>query len=483
MYQPNLNKIILVGHNQSGKNHLFHYFFNQLSLSSTRFGDTTQFKAMELATENGILPIQLWEIASNELNFDAHQPGTNLVLITISTHLSNQGKIYEINHWIQTIVKNNRGFDKIPVAIIEMNSKEGNTQFLSTTDLNQFGENYVFHQVFSYNNTEESITQLKSKIVTYSNMLRGPLRPAMEIPPSISFKKAEFLSKILKLDPIKRHHLLSSLLRLLYCGPINQPSNHYDLRFGGGIPLTLHGRIYDFKVPINVYNWMQKIDMYINPQHEQNHVGLLEIHGALVDISIDKPFLRCQSTHDFYKNCLLGFINFALTQPLELNMMNYFNVRDQIVDLDVVSVKNILEWLTGKLLKGPRNNIRSPYSVGLFGGKKFTTLDKSKPITIRTDVPYAELSTTLNPYDTFTITTHAAALLNIIVDPSKINLEQIPAEKLIVALDYTIAMGYSLSSDRDESTKRFYEGLSSELINKIVETHAHKSQLNHGMTR
>lgn len=296
--------------------------------------------------------------------------------------------------------------------------------------------------------------------------------------------KSEFCNKIIRLDPNRRHYLLCSIMRLLFCGPINQSGNHYDLRLGGEVTLKLRDKTYDFKVPINVYDWIHKIDLYIHTQPDQNLVGLLEVHDALFDMSIDKPFLRCQSTHDFYKNCLLGFINFAVTQPHEDGMMSYFDIRDKIVEFDQASMQSILEWLTGKLLMGPHNNIRSPYTIGLFGGKKFSAPDKSKPITMRTSVPYAELSKTINPYDSFTVATHAAALLNIIVDdPVKINLEQIPTEKLIVALDYTIAMSYSVSSNRDESTKKFYEGLKLELIGRIIEIDSYKSELSPTMVR
>jgi hypothetical protein len=174
-----------------------------------------------------------------------------------------------------------------------------------------------------------------------------------------------------------------------------------------------------------------------------NHKTILsQLFHEFKNTASKKPFRRSASTQDFYKNCLPGFIQYSITRFFSSNK-DYFTIRENIDKLTSFDALIVLNTLINKLKLGPLNNSHMPYKVSFFGSQK-VQVDNNKHF--------------------IKAPRHMASLLNFLMCNPFVSA----TEKLLYALDFSIATKFSSCRYRDPSTQDFYNILPEFLASTIA---------------
>ncbi len=449
------HKVVLLGDNNLGKTQLYNAWLKLPVNNAPNSSMSISFQMTTIIDGNVKRKLQIWDIPSDVSN-PSQIRDTQLYIIIIAAQLDTQEKIKQINRWLSSL--DEYPSQSLPISIIETYDNVTDVTLLTETDLQKISRKFAFHLGFSLQHIDRDISLLNKNILSLfaPANANAPIPLQMNALPLTNLIREEIKQKIINLSTEQTAKILNSLFHLLLLGPINEKGHHYDLRLGGITPV-INGKTYDFKVPQHVFDWLIKINSVLQGNIAQNQVTLLEILDDLHTISVVKPFSRSPTTHDFFKNSLIGFIHYTVLMNERNEANSYFNLRQNTIkELHPNSLSTILNWLINLLISGPHNNKNAPYSLNFFGGKKHL-------------IPHSK--------ETVRVATHAGALLNYLSSIDSIDMSAVKHYHLLIALDYTIAIGYSVSADRDPSTIVFYSKLTSQLINKIIETHNQSYQL------
>lgn len=444
-------KILLIGNSNSGKLQLFNMWVNRPSSIHSDQYNNEEFCTIPISSEKNKFNLEIWNIPETKDKFSTSFTSSELIIVVLYANYNHKDKLNQLLNWLDVL--QTYKLNHIPLAIVETTSDLDYTSISTNLDIGEMKNKFVFHQIFSFKASDDSLSQLNKQIISLFSINNIQPMPQITSLPPTDVPNDIVKQEIIDLPAEIRKGLLQSLKCLLLLGPINEAAHHYELRFFRGVELTLNGNNFGYKVPFNVFNWLVKINTALYLPSEYNTSTFIDIFETLAVMNEQKPWDRSPSTHDFYKNSLFNFIKYVvLSHNRKDEELNYYTMRRKISELHRNSVNNIISWLSDYIIAGPFPNRETHYDLGLFGGKTFSSSTATRSAKVAS---------------------HAAALLNFLSNIDQTKDNQL---SLMIALDYTITIGYSRSSDRKETTQVFYNQLTSALINKIDEEHKQSYQ-------
>lgn len=433
--------ILLLGDDGVGKSQLLNRWINnQFSEQHLKtIGLEFEIKPIYLSNKN--IKLCIWD-TSNESQYipiiNQNILSSNLILIIIPANNNKQQKLEQISRWLNFISRQNTS--KAKIAIIETKSDLSDATYLTTEDLAPFNNKYVMHHIIS--------TKTTYGLDTFYNKIK--LCITQSTSPGITSQIADKVSS-LNINDITQEQakiLLHSLKSLLMHGPLNEIKKSYQLSFFGGGKSINNIDNNKYVVPNHVKTWIAIIDKALEKSSEdlaaltdrksfndqKNYKTILsQLYYEFLNTAATKPFRRSITTQDFYKKCLPGFIQHSSTRSFS-SKTDYFTVRENIEQLTGFDALLALNTLINKLKHGPLNNTRQPYKVSYFGSHK-VEIDNNH---LKIKAPR-----------------HIASLLDFLMRNPFVST----TEKLIFALDFSIATKFSSCRNRDPSTQDFYNTL------------------------
>jgi small GTP-binding protein len=432
-----INKIVIVGNANVGKTE----FINQWCKKNfdKKYIPTigVEFASKLISYDNKIAKLQIWDTAGQETLrqiIRSYYRGAHLILLFVAANESKEVKISQIRELLELIPFENRSAAKI--ALIESKIDLPNATLLSSSDLEPLNFQFAFHESFS------AIDDTYSEQINKSLRLVLPLINPELVIESIENKQIPLASRELyantktNINILSDQHvnmLLTSLRNLLIHGPVNEQNKSYAILFGGK-EYTLNENK-TIKVPEHVISWINTIDI---ATPDTKKTTLLRLYDDLIEVSQQKSFLRSSSTKIFYEKSLPGFIEHCVKKSDD-NVMEYFVIRHALLNISThriaTAINDICETLIEHLETGALKSKLKPYDVTFFGSKKHQLQDH---------VPQVSIA----------VPNHVASLLNYLInDPTSTLL------KVLFALDFSIAMKFSICSSREATTQEFYNNL------------------------
>ncbi len=451
-----LNKIVIVGNANVGKTE----FINQWCKNNfvIKYTPTigVEFASKLISYDNKVAKLQIWDTAGQERFrqiMRSYYRGAHLILLFVAANEPKEVKISQIREWLELIQLENSSAAKI--ALIESKMDLPNATLLSSSDLEPLKFQFAFHGSFSAidNTYSEQINKSLRLVLPLIN-LELEVEPVenKQVPSASHELYANTKTNINILTEQQVSMLLTSLRNLLIHGPVNEQNKSYAILFGGE-EYTLNENK-TIKVPEHVISWINTIDI---ATPDTKKITLLQLYDDFIEVSRHKPIVRSSSTQIFYEKSLPGFIEHCVKKSDD-NVMEYFVIRHALLNISThriaTAINDICETLIEHLETGALKSKLKPYDVTFFGSKKHQLQDH---------VPQVSVA----------VPNHVASLLNYLInDPTSTLL------KVLFALDFSIAMKFSICSSREATTQEFYNNLPTFIAKAISEKMRQLNEIN-----